>query len=184
MTDARQRPRYSIVTILSTAFLLALIVAALAGPAVLHRYNGSTYDLQSLADGLQSPSRIHPLGTDVLGRDLLTRILYGSRISLMVGVAATLISVVIGVLYGAIAGYFGKAVDDVMMRVVDVLFSLPDIMLVVILMALFNRSMLLLFVALGAVSWLAMARIVRGQVLMIKQEPFVEAARALGSPPA
>jgi oligopeptide transport system permease protein len=167
--------------ILGGIFLIILAVLAIAGPEMIRRYNGATYEAQALGSGLQNPSRTHPLGTDVLGRDLLSRIVYGSRISLTVGVVSTLISVVIGVLYGAIAGYFGKGVDDVMMRIVDVLYSLPDIILVVILMALFQRSMLLLFIALGAVSWLTMARIVRGQVLSLKHELYVEAAHAMGS---
>src|SRR5262245_39943327 len=180
MTD-RHRSRPNISVWISTVFLGLLAAAALAGPKIIHMYNGSTYESQSLGHGLENPSRLHPLGTDALGRDLLSRIVFGSRISLTVGLVSTAISVAIGLIYGAIAGYFGKTVDDVMMRIVDVLYALPDIILVVILMALFNRSMFLLFVALGAVSWLTMARIVRGQVLLLKQEPYVEAARALGS---
>jgi len=167
--------------LLGAAFLALLIVLAIIGPSIIQRYNGATYDAQSLGNGLKNPSPSHPLGTDMLGRDMLSRIIYGSRISLTVGIVSTLISVVIGVIYGAIAGYFGKRVDDVMMRIVDVLYSLPDIILVVILMALFERSMLLLFIALGAVSWLTMARIVRGQVLSLKQELYVEAAHSMGS---
>lgn len=163
------------------AFLILIVVLAIAGPGLIQRYNGYAFDTQSLANGLQGPSRSHPFGTDVLGRDLLSRIVYGSRISLTVGLIATTISVLIGVLYGATAGYMGRSVDEVMMRIVDVLYCLPDIILVVILMALFERSITLLFVALGAVSWLTMARIVRGQVLSLKQEPFIEAAHALGA---
>jgi len=101
----------------------------------------------------------------------------------MVGIVGTLISLIIGVAYGAVAGYFGGRVDDVMMRVVDVLYSLPDILFVVILMTLFDRSFLLLLVALGATSWLTMARIARGQVLSLKIELYVEAARSIGLSP-
>ncbi len=173
MSKARTTLLHNMPAMLSASFLVLLAAFAILGP--------SAYDVQSLGNGLQNPSRNHLLGTDTLGRDLLARVTYGSRISLTVGVVSTLISVVIGVLYGAIAGYAGKNIDDVMMRAVDVLYSLPDIILVVILMALFDRSLLLLFVALGAVSWLTMARIVRGQVLSLKHEPFVEAARALGA---
>jgi oligopeptide transport system permease protein len=111
---------------------------------------------------------------------MLARVLYGSRISLLVGLVSTLISLLIGVTYGAIAGYLGSHVDEIMMRAVDVLYSLPDILLIVVLMALFERSLWLLFVALGATSWLTMARIVRGQVLSLKNEPFIEAARCIG----
>jgi len=166
----------------SAIFLFLLMMIAVFGPNWVRRYNGATYDAQSLGNGLQNPSRSHPMGTDMLGRDLMSRIVYGSRISLTVGVVSTAISVLIGIAYGAIAGYFGKKVDDVMMRIVDVLYCLPDIILVVILMALCERSMLLLFVALGAVSWLTMARIVRGQVLALKHELYVEAAHAMGAP--
>jgi oligopeptide transport system permease protein len=162
------------------AITLLVVLLALAGPWLVYQYNGFTYQTQDLTTRLSDPSMLHPLGTDILGRDLLARLLYGSRVSLMVGLVATLVSLVIGVAYGAAAGYFGGKVDDVMMRIVDVLYSLPYIILVVILLALFERSLLLLFAALGAVSWLTMARIVRGQVLSVKNEQFVEAARALG----
>jgi oligopeptide transport system permease protein len=146
----------------------------------VYLYNGFEYDTLGLDNRLANPSIKHLLGTDTLGRDLLARVLYGSRISLMVGLVSTLISLIIGVAYGAIAGYFGGRIDEVLMRAVDVLYSLPDILLIVILMALFERSLLLLFIALGATSWLTMARIVRGQVLSLKHEQFVEAARCIG----
>ncbi len=122
----------------------------------------------------------HWFGTDAVGRDLFVRTLYGARVSLAVGVVATFVSLLIGVLYGAASGFIGGRVDSIMMRIVDVLYSLPFIFFVIILMVTFNQNFILLFVAIGAVSWLTMARIVRGQTLSTKQKEFVEAARAAG----
>src|SRR5690606_35528415 len=122
----------------------------------------------------------HWLGTDVLGRDQLTRIMYGSRVSLMVGFIATAVALIIGVLWGAVAGFLGGRVDAVMMRIVDVLYALPFIIFIILLTVIFGSSMLLLFVAIGAVEWLTMARIVRGQVLTIKRQECIEAAVSMG----
>ncbi len=126
-----------------------------------------------------SPAR-HVLGTDTLGRDLLVRIFYGGRVSLSVGLAATLVALTIGVVYGAVAGFYGGKLDSGMMRFVDVVYSLPFTIFVILLMVFFGRNIYLLFVAIGAVQWLTMARIVRGQVLAIKRTEYIEAARSLG----
>jgi oligopeptide transport system permease protein len=150
--------------------LLAPWIPGLADPNIAHFEVGAT-----------APSWVHWMGTDTLGRDMLARVVYGGRISILVGLVGTLVSLVIGVSYGAISAYAGGRVDDAMMRFVDVLYSLPYIFLVILLLTVFTRSIVLLFVALGAVQWLTMARIVRGQVLSLKQQNFVEAARALGA---
>src|SRR5439155_3701701 len=122
----------------------------------------------------------HWFGTDANGRDLFVRTLYGARVSLAVGLAATSVSLVIGVTYGAIAGYFGGRIDNAMMRFVDVMYSLPFLFFVILLMVVFGRHIVLIFVAIGAVEWLTMARIVRGQTLSLKRREFIEAARAGG----
>jgi oligopeptide transport system permease protein len=122
----------------------------------------------------------HLLGSDALGRDLLVRLLTGLRVSLAIGLVATLVSLVIGVAWGAVAGYVGGKVDEAMMRIVDVLYSLPFIFFVILLMVTFGSNIVLIFVAIGAVEWLTMSRIVRGQTLTLKNKEFVEAARAAG----
>ena len=155
--------------------LTLLTAAALLAPGL----TPYSYEHQDLELGAIPPSAAHWLGTDDVGRDLLTRLLYGGRVSLAVGVCATLVSLLIGVTYGAISGYAGGRTDDVLMRLVDILYALP-FTVVIILMVVFGRNFLLLFVAIGAVEWLTMARIVRGQVLAIKQQPFIKAAAVLG----
>ncbi len=138
------------------------------------------YEQQDLVLGAAPPSAAHWLGTDPFGRDLLVRILYGGRVSLMVGFIATSVALLIGVTWGAMAGYIGGRTDAVMMRIVDILYALPFMIFVVLLTVVFGRSMLLLFLAIGAVEWLTMARIIRGQVQGLRQQEFVEAAISLG----
>ena len=157
-------------------FLVVLGLLALFAPLAAPQ----AYDEVKLPDALSPPSARHWLGTDALGRDLLSRLLYGARVSLAVGVVATLVSLVIGISYGATAGYLGGRTDGVMMRFVDILYGLPFMFLVILIVMVAGRSMVNLFIALGAVQWLTTARIVRGQVMSLKEREFVEAARALG----
>jgi oligopeptide transport system permease protein len=140
------------------------------------------FEQQNLLLGATSPSMQHWLGTDVFGRDMLTRIMWGGRVSLTVGFIATAVALAIGVVWGAVAGYLGGRVDMVMMRLVDILYALPFMIFIILLMVVFGRSMLLLFFAIGAVEWLTMARIVRGQVMSLRKQEFVEAAHSLGLP--
>ena len=139
-----------------------------------------SYAEQNLELGPSPPSAAHWLGSDLFGRDLFTRMLYGSRISLAVGFIATAVALLIGVTWGALAGYLGGRTDALMMRTVDVLYALPFTIFIILLMVVFGNNIILLFLAIGAVEWLTMARIVRGQVLHVKQQDFVEAAVSLG----
>jgi len=141
------------------------------------------YADQNLDLGATPPSAQHWLGTDIFGRDLMTQIMYGGRISLAVGFVATAVALLIGVSWGAIAGYAGGRVDAIMMRLVDILYALPFMIFIVLLMVVFGRNLLLLFLAIGAVEWLTMARIMRSQVQSLRQQEFVEAAISLGLSP-
>jgi oligopeptide transport system permease protein len=173
--DALRRFAKNRLAVFGLGFVVLLTMAALTAPLFVQ-----SFATQDLAYGAKPPSGKHWMGTDVLGRDLLSRVLYGSRVSLAVGVCATLVSLTIGVLYGAISGYLGGKTDVVMMRLVDILYALPFTVFVILLMVIFGRNILLLFMAIGAVEWLTVARIVRGQVLSLRQQDFIEAAIALG----
>jgi oligopeptide transport system permease protein len=187
--DARRRLFKNRAALASMAILTFIALLALLAPLLSpYAYDEVNYDIIACAPNwwpLEAACRApgHIFGTDAVGRDLFVRVLFGARVSLAVGLVATMVSLVIGVLYGAVAGYAGGRLDGLMMRVVDVLYSLPFIFFVIILMVMFDRNFILLFVAIGAVEWLTMARIVRGQTLSIKQKEFIEAARAAGVSP-
>ena len=175
-SDAYRRLIQNKAAMIGGIILIFLILCALFAPLIAPY----SYSYQDLDLGASKPSWEHLLGTDVMGRDLLSRILYGARISLMVGFVATSVALVIGVSWGIVAGYLGGRVDSVMMRIVDVLYGLPFIIFIILLMVVFGRNLWLLFGAIGAVEWLTMARIVRGQVIGLKNQEFVLAAQAMG----
>ena len=175
-SDAWRRLLANKAAVAGGVILLILIFLAIFAPWIAPH----SYSYQNLELGAQPPSGNFVLGTDTLGRDLFSRILYGARVSLLVGFVATGVALVIGVSWGIIAGYFGGRIDSVMMRIVDVLYGLPFIIFIILLMVIFGRNIWLLFAAIGAVEWLTMARIVRGQVLTIKNQEYVLAAQAMG----
>lgn len=165
-------------TLAALAIMFVIVVLTVLAPAL------SPWDIDSTDwDNVSaSPAfgNAHYFGTDDVGRDIFVRTLYGGRISLLVGLSATLVSMLIGILWGAIAGYAGGRTDQIMMRFVDVLYAMPFMFFVILLMVFFGRNIFLIFIAIGAVNWLDMARIVRGQTLSLRQREFVEAARAGG----
>ena len=174
--DAWQRLGKNKMAVISTVTLILIVLASFIGPFFLKL----SYETQNLQLGAVPPGVRHWLGTDTLGRDLFVRILYGGRVSMSVGFCATAVALTIGVFYGAISGFLGGKIDMLMMRIVDIIFALPFTVFVILLMVFFGRKFVLLFVAIGAVQWLTMARIVRGQVLSLRHQEFIEAAEALG----
>lgn len=178
--DAWNRLRKNKLAVFGLVVLILFIVIALLTPWIAPY----SYESQDLALGASPPSSDHWLGTDIFGRDLMTLIMYGGRVSLAVGFVATAVALVIGVTWGAIAGYAGGRVDATMMRLVDIFYALPFMIFIVLLMVVFGRNLLLLFLAIGAVEWLTMARIMRSQVQSLRQQEFVEAAISLGLSPA
>lgn len=175
--DALRRLTRNRAAVAGMVLLGLLFVLAAVGPYL----TSFRYDAVNKADVWAPPLTAgHLLGADALGRDLLARLLMGLRVSLAIGFVATSVSLLIGVAWGAVAGFVGGAVDEVMMRVVDVLYSLPFIFFVILLTVTFGSNIFLIFVAIGAVEWLTMSRIVRGQTLTLKNKEFVEAARAAG----
>ena len=206
--DAWRRLKKNRAAVVAALILTALFLACLLVPQL----SGFRYDKADLALGPTPPSLAHWMGTDTFGRDLMARVFFGGRISFAVGVAATLVSFAIGVTWGGVAGYFGGAVDAVLMRSVDVLYTLPRLVFVLVLMVFFANDktwlyrafrgalgllvahpedpsyfpifqIVIVFAALGAISWLTMARIVRGQIIALRDQPFVEAARSIGAGP-
>ena len=175
--DAWRRLSQNRMALISTTIFGLIIVICLFGPMLFGQHDGAE---NNLANNFQKPSSEHWFGTDDLGRDLFVRTLEGGRISLAVGFLATAVSLMIGVVYGSIAGYVGGRTDALLMRIVDILYSLPFVIFVILLMVMFGRNFILLFIAIGAVEWLTMARIVRAQIMALKDTEFVEAARALG----
>jgi oligopeptide transport system permease protein len=194
--DAWRRLRRNHLAVFGMVVVAIMVAATLAGPPIIERATGYTYDyipsdpalIKALPpftgpDG--SFAWTHWMGTDNAGRDIFARVLLGGRISLMVGIISTFVSLLIGIAYGATAGYVGGRLDELMMRIVDVLYAIPYMMVIIVLLAFFGQrsplgQLFLLFAALGAVSWLTMARIVRGQVISLKNQEFILAARATG----
>jgi len=175
-SDALYRLTRNKAAMVGGSILIILILCAIAAPWIAPY----PYAYQDLDLGAAPPSAQHILGTDILGRDLFSRILYGARVSLLVGFVATGVALVIGVSWGIVAGFFGGTIDSVMMRIVDILYGLPFIIFVILLMVIFGSNLWLLFGAIGAVEWLTMSRIVRGQVIGLKNQEFVLAAKAMG----
>ncbi len=178
--DAWLRLRKNHLAVFGLVLLVLFVIIAVLTPWIAPY----SYQAQNLELGASPPSAAHWLGTDIFGRDLMTQIMYGGRISLAVGFVATAVALLIGVTWGAVAGYVGGRADAVMMRLVDILYALPFMIFIVLLTVVFGRNMLLLFLAIGAVEWLTMARIMRGQVQSLRQQEFVEAAISLGLSPA
>jgi oligopeptide transport system permease protein len=174
--DAWLRLKRNRLAVAGGVMLVLLAAACVLGPLI----SPFDYADQNLDNTFAPPGARHWLGTDQLGRDLLVRVLQGGRISLGVGLCATFVALTIGVVYGAVSGYVGGRTDAVMMRIVDIIYALPFTIFVILLMVFLGRNIVLLFVAIGAVEWLTMARIVRGQIMSLKKMEFIEAARTLG----
>lgn len=204
--DAWKRLLKNKLAVFGLIVLAIMIVAVVIGPAIIRWTTGFTADyIPAEGDLIKSfpPSVNHPMGTDEAGRDMLARVLQGGRISLMVGIISTIVSLIVGVSYGAVAGYLGGRIDNLMMRLVDIIYAIPYILIVIVLLSVFGgpntpdwiswlsakfggagnqglSQIFLLFFALGLVSWLTMARVVRGQILTLKNQEFVTAAKATG----
>jgi len=181
--DARLRFFKNKAALISLLCLVLILLFSFLGP-LFAQWSNEEIDWSVLGDistlGYPSIETGHYFGTDELGRDLYSRVIQGTKISLMVGILGALIAVTVGTIYGAIAGYFGGKIDSLMMRIVDILMSIPYMFVLILLLVIFGRSILMLFVGIGLISWLDMARIVRGQTLSIKKKEYVEAAITIG----
>lgn len=175
--DAWRRLKKNRLAMIGLYTILIVILIALAGPWI----SSASYSDQNLIQTNQSPSGEHWFGTDNLGRDLFIRVLYGARISLSIGIVASLLNLTIGVIYGGIAGFFGGRVDKIMMNIVDILYGIPVLLYVILLMVVLEPGLTNIFIALGIAYWLRMARIVRGQILSLKEQDYVIAARTIGA---
>lgn len=175
--DAIRRLKANKVAMVAMVVIILVIIMGIVGPLI------SKFDYASneLLNANKWPDKVHWFGTDELGRDIFVRVMYGARISLSVGFVAAIINLTIGVLYGGIAGYYGGNVDNIMMRIVDVLYSIPMMLYVILLMVVLGKSLLNVFITLGIIYWVGMARIVRGQVLSLKEQEFILAAKAAGA---
>ncbi|MCX7884215.1 MAG: ABC transporter permease [Caloramator sp.] len=174
--DAWRRLKQNKVAIFSLFLLILLVIFCIIGP-----YMGPDYKLQDMSVRNQKPNAAHWFGTDILGRDLFTRLWVGGRVSLSIGFVGTIIEVIIGCIYGGISGYFGGTVDDVMMRIVEILNSIPYMIVVIILSVILKPGIFSLLLALCITGWTGMARMVRGQVMQLKESEYILAAKALGS---
>lgn len=173
-----QRFKLNRLAVVGAGIIAVMIVLAIFGPMI----SPYTYADQSLVDANQSPSLAHWFGTDTLGRDIYTRVMYGARISLTIGIVAALLNLVIGVIYGGIAGYFGGKTDRIMMAIVDVLYGIPLLLYVILLMVVIAPGLTSIFIALGIAYWLNMARIVRSQIVKVREEEYIIAAETMGIP--
>ena len=183
--DAWRRLKTNKLAIISLIIIGIVLVLAFLGPVLMKKFMGYTYDATDLNAVNLRPSTEHWFGTDNLGRDLFVRVMYGARYSIIIAISAAAINLVVGVLYGGIAGFFGGKVDNIMMRIVDVLYSIPTQIYVIILMAAFKKEgstgLLTIILAMAISYWVGMARIVRGDILQLKQQEFVLAAKTLGA---
>ena len=179
--DAWRRLRRNRMAVACGALFLCIAIFSFAGPLVAGWAAGLDGATQDTRLGATAPSWQHWLGTDQLGRDMLVRTMDGGRVAILIGLTATLVALVIGVSWGAVAGYTGGRTDEVMMRIVDILYAFPTVVFVIVIMAVFRtRNLVVLFALIGGINWLTMSRIVRGQVLSLRHREFVEAARCLG----